>query len=162
MAILPVKFETLPEDIREMLRSDELVEKIELIGEKQSLPPMEQGFLVHICAKLMTGLLSPANFVNTIADELDIPREKASFIAQEVNRDIFSNIKESLKMLHTGALQTIPIKTGPQTPIAIAPIAPILQGSLIQPEVNAGSIFEQKLGGAFRMNTESSNSVGTP
>lgn len=198
MSTLPIKFETLPEDIRAMLQSDEFVEKIELIGEKQSLPPMEQGFLVRICAKLVTGVLQPANFVNTIADELDISREKAAFIAQEINRDIFSNIKESLKTLHRseqgGGIQSpaiTPVATEgglsavaptTETPQIISPAkesvvtAPVIPAPLqsttttpapaqvgqsnintpqretIQPHI--GSIFEQKLGGEFRLKSD--------
>ena len=142
MAILPVKLETLPEDIREMLRSDEFVEKIELIGEKQSLPPMEQGFLVRICANLIKGIISPANFVNTIADELDIPREKAAYIAQEINRDIFSSIKESLKILHSGApIANTQIPT-PITPVAVAPITTIpAKPVAVETKATTGSIF---------------------
>lgn len=121
MSTLPINFETLPKDIREMLQGDEFAEKIELIGTKQSLPEMEQGFLVRICAKLVTGILPPAKFVSTISDELDIPREKAAFIAQEINRDIFSNIKESLKAIHSEK------PDAPQTPpVAVAPISEVI------------------------------------
>lgn len=164
MNTLQVKTMKLPEDIYEMLQSDEFVEKIELIGEKQSLPLMEQGFLVRICANLMKGILPPANFVNMITDELDIPREKAALIAQEINRDVFSGIKESLRILHSAKLvsQTIPQKA-PESPAATAPITQPKPVKVLEvPVENTPSVFEQKLSGTFRINADGGTPITTP
>lgn len=151
----------LPDEIREILSREDTVAKIEEIGRKQGLPPMEQGFLVRISANLMRGIISPISFVNTISDELDINREKAAYLAQEINRDIFSSVKEALQKVH-------PVQNKPETVAKLDPsLVTCLPGEMSAKAAIAnkapgnaaavapiGSIFEQKLGGAFRMKGE--------
>ncbi len=133
----------LPEDIRILLVSDSTIEKIEAIGLTHGLSIMKQGFLVRICANLMKGIVEPKVFVTLLESELDIPRASAALIAQDINREIFSGVKESLKKLHvTSGLtpQALPTNTVP----ANSPV----------PSVGAPkSAFEQKIGGTFQMST---------
>jgi hypothetical protein len=142
---------SLPEEIRELLSSDEIVEKIEAIAAKQGADEMGQGFLVRITANLMKGVIAPPDFVNTIASELELPRDKAAYIAQEVNRDIFSGVKEALKVVHTKGEMEIDPKLVTCLPEQTAP-GKIPSGNVAKPA--EGSILEQKLGGAFRMQSE--------
>ena len=159
----------LPERIREMLSSEDTVEKIEDIAKKAGLPEMEQGFLVRITANLMRGIITPEVFIGTISDELDIPKELASKIAQEINHQIFNSIKDALKIVHSSSAPIV--KPKPVT--AVAPLDPSLVTCLpsqMSPEAAkankapgnaaAGNIFEQKLGSAFRMKGENVSSVG--
>ena len=157
----------LPLEIREALSREDTVTKIEAIAEKQGLSPIEQGFLVRICANLMRGIIKPEVFVATITDELDISREKAAYLAQEVNRDIFSPIKESLQKVHADSVHSekkeIVAKLDPSLVTCLphdmskeAAIANKAPGNTVA----AGSIFEQKLGGAFRMKGEAVSSTG--
>lgn len=129
----------LPEDIRVLLTNDTTIEKIEAIGLTQGLSLIKQGFLVRICANLMKGIVEPKAFVNLLETELDIPRVTAAVIAQEINREIFSGVKESLKKLHA---------TKSEPAHAIAPNTVIAGATPVE---STKSVFEQKLNGAFQM-----------
>lgn len=151
----------LPEEIRDLLTSDEMVDKISEIGARQGAAEMEQGFLVRICANLMMGILPPADFVNTIATELDLSRDKAAYIAQEINRDIFSGVKEALKTVHTKG-------TGMEIDPKLVTCLPeqtttgqIPSGNVSTP-APTGSILEQKLGGTFRIQSQVARTTGVP
>lgn len=151
----------LPDEIRLLLSAESTVDAIERIAQKQGLPPMERGFLVRICANLMRGAIPPTDFVHTISDELDIPRDKAAYLAQEINRDVFSLVKDALKKVHEkpGALPKIDPSLVTCLPDQMSKEA---QAGNNAPgnNVAVGSIFEQKLGGAFRMKSEVVSSVG--
>ena len=152
----------LPEEIRAVLNSDESVATIESIGARQGANEMEQGFLVRICSNLMKGLLAPADFVNTIATELDLPRDKAAYIAQEINRDIFSNIKDALKTVHArNSDMEIDPKHVNCLPEQNKNGVGIPSGNVAKPEPT-GSILEQKLGGTFRIQSQVARTTGAP
>ena len=140
----------LPEDIRILLSSDTTIEKIEAIGATQGLSYMHQGFLVRICANLMKGIVEPKAFVNLLETELDIPRVTAAVIAQEINREIFSGVKESLKKLHA--------------PSNVLPSAPLPSTILTPPASTESpkSIFEEKLAGAFQMSKPDAPTQSVP
>jgi hypothetical protein len=151
----------LPEEIRLLLSAESTVDAIERIAQKQGLPPMEQGFLVRICANLMRGNIPPTAFVDTISDELDVPREKAAYLAQEVNRDVFILVKDALKKVHEkpSSVQKIDPSLVTCLPGEMSPTA-VAGNKAPGNTIAAGSIFEQKLGGAFRMKGEVATSTG--
>ncbi len=168
----------LPIAIREILSREDTAEKIEAIGEKQGLPIMERGFLVRITANLMRGVITPVAFVETIADELSVSREKAAYLAQDINRDIFSLVKDALQEVHAtpekkevvapldpSLVTCLPGEMSAAAALAnkapgnVLSVAPIVSAPIVPP-VPTGSIFEQKLGGAFRMKGELSSSMG--
>ncbi|HEY9585455.1 MAG TPA: hypothetical protein VJJ02_02595 [Candidatus Paceibacterota bacterium] len=91
----------LPEEIRSLLSAEETVELIEKTGDKYKLSEMEQGFLLRITGKLLQGLLPPTEFVKEVERNIDISRENAMYLAQDLNRDIFNNVKDSLKKLYS-------------------------------------------------------------
>ena len=144
-------FAELPEEIRELLSDETLVERIEAIAARQGLPPMEQGFLVRICANLMKGIIAPGVFVNTIVDELDISREKAATLAQEINRDIFSPVKDALRAVHTkpGGIVRLDPSLVTCLPAQMSKEAAI--GNKAPGNAPVGNILEQKLAGTFRI-----------
>jgi hypothetical protein len=154
----------LPLEIRELLSKEDTAERIETIGAKHGLPIMEQGFLVRICADLMKGALVPTEFIVTLTKELDIPREQAVLLAGDINHDIFNGVKGALQKVHAVAPSAVP-KIDPSLVTCLpGNMSPAAQVGNKAPgnTVALGSIFEQKLGGAFRMKGESATVMGGP
>lgn len=187
--------QTLPQEIQNMLHSDELMLLTESIAEQHNLRPEYYGALFRVTANVLKGELKPNEYVTRISAELDLERDEAALIAQDINRDVFSQIKDALKSLHvvqTASTLTVPT-TAPQTPATIPPPAfsfakaieiapsippatvpvstPIPHAQIItavipdstpaipvpqveSPRAHIGNIFEEKLGGAFRVKSD--------
>lgn len=117
-------WEKLPPEIRELLSNEATVELVEKIGIKHGLSAIEQGFLLRITGKLLKGVLPPTAFVKEIEASIDVPRERAAYIAQEINRDIFNDVKDALKNLYgVGATTTLEAPHDAHTGLAPAPAA---------------------------------------
>lgn len=172
--ISSIEWKDLPEAIRELLSSEDITDRIERIGATHDLSLMEQGFLVRITASLLRGLLAPKDFVNTITEEIATPRDTALLIAKDINNDIFHDVKDALMEVHakrygqsveTTSITPVGKNNAPSlnsetpTPPPAATIS--IPAPVAEPK---GSIFEQKLGGAFRMSSttgEVTNGTGT-
>ena len=141
----------LPPEIREVLSDEETVNKIEAVAQKQGLPPMEQGFLVRICSNLMKGIIEPSTFVQNISDELDIPREKAALLAQEINREIFSPVKDALRAVHARPGGIVRLDPSLVTCLPAQMSKEAAAGNKAPGNAPMGNILEQKLAGAFRI-----------
>lgn len=120
----------IPQAIRELIADPSTYEKIESIGTKFGLDIVEVGLLAQTTAALLRGECLPNQFVARLINYLKIPQENAALIAQELNRDLFSTVKDALKELHSGAgaMQPTP---APQTP---APTASPYQTKIISPQ----------------------------
>jgi hypothetical protein len=118
---LPQKtWEELPLELRALLSAEETIDLIEKIGVKHGLSGVEQGFLLRITGKLLKGVLPPTAFVKEIEVNIDIPRERAAYIAQEINRDIFNDVKDALKNLY-GVGASTSLDMPHEAPIGVAP-----------------------------------------
>lgn len=183
------RLRTLHPTLRDTLSDPETYEKIAMVGKRYDLTRVEVGLLAQITGALMTGFLKPNEFVASVMDYLTVPRDTAILITQELNREIFNDVKEYL-MKETRAAdvpaaksvkpQSIPTSALPVTslpPPSVRPGGPIrsdwgwhgvrnektgqVEYKREMPsqvstagQTHVGSIFEQKLGGAFRMKGE--------
>jgi hypothetical protein len=111
-------FPTLPDKIKDLLLSEDFNERVEHVALHYTLDEVGTGVLIRITVRLLAGIIPPTQFVSTIIEEIDIPRERAALMAQEINRDIFNPIKEELKQIHQ-----IGQSVAPATPSA-APSTP--------------------------------------
>ncbi len=101
-------YRSAPQDIRDLLADHATYEKIEAIGAANDLNRMEVGLLAQVISALMIGLIRPNDFVAEIIDQLRIPQTAAAKIAQAVNHEIFSAVKDSLTRMHTAATALSP------------------------------------------------------
>lgn len=93
-------FANLPEGIRALLLADDLNDKIERIGQKNGLDENQSSDLVRIVVRLLSGIIQPTQFVALIMETLEVPRETAALLAEDINRDIFNPVKDELKEVH--------------------------------------------------------------
>ncbi len=132
----------LPEKIRDLILSDELMDITEKTAVAHNLRPEYYGALFRITVKILKGILETKDFVGQLVYELDTDRETAIAIAQEINRDVFTGVKEELMQLH--GLTPIPT---PPAPTVSAPGIPQKTGpsSYATPETVAGVVAPQTM-----------------
>jgi|GEM_PF-3157496 len=145
------KLAMLPQEIRDLLASPETLDIIDAIGKKHALTRVESGLLAQVTSALIIGTLKPADFLAALMDYLSIPREKAALIAQDLNGDIFSHFKESLKTIHAGhgGVQKLDPSLVTCLPEEMSKEAAL--GNKAPGNAPMGNILEQKLAGSFRM-----------
>lgn len=149
-------YRSLPDDLQNVIFSPETSEFYDVIAKKFTLNATQREVLSHQSSLLLMGITQPQQFVIALTDELKISREQATLIAQELNLNIFNSVKSSLAALYTETAPANKVGGGmvsgqgsPEAvkqPIITKPVAP----AAAKP---AGSIFEQKLGGTFRMSS---------
>lgn len=90
-------FERLPKLMQEAVTSVETYESIENIGKKYNLMVDEIGELIDQVGLVLIGLEKPSNFVNDICDRLSIKRSEAQMIADDLNREVFAQIRMRMR-----------------------------------------------------------------
>lgn len=107
----------LPEKIRDLILSEELMDTTEKLAESHGLRPEYYGALFRNTVNVLKGKLEAKYFVGKLVYELDTNDETAMTIAQEINRDVFTSVREELKQLH--GLAPAPLAQVPSAPSAI-------------------------------------------
>ncbi len=108
------RFRSLPKSLREAISSIETADNIQEIGEKYKLHIDQVGKLGSETGLVMLGFTRPYLFPAKVAQALNIPREDASKIAQDINEKIFSQIRE---FIQSPISENIDLKNKPDTQI---------------------------------------------
>ena len=95
--ILKARFEQLPEDIRKAIIATKWEYKLGQISDKHNLHIDQAGHLGEETVIVMFGLEHPENLVANIVRHVEVSEEKAEAIAEDLNREIFLKVRESLK-----------------------------------------------------------------
>lgn len=93
-------YKKLPEDVKEAMFAVESADKIQTIGKKHKLHIDQVGELGTQTGLVMLGVLPPKDFVKAITDKLNVNQDLARLIAADINTEIFTPIRESLKKIH--------------------------------------------------------------
>ncbi|MFC1625295.1 hypothetical protein ACFL1O_00195 [Patescibacteria group bacterium] len=124
------KYQTLPEDLQKAIFSMDTANIIQKIAKDNDLNVEKMGILADEAGLLMLGITRPNNFISNLTSRLEIDKSTAGKIGQEINAQIFSKIRESLKKIHGVPTQekTPPptVTTAPQTEQKKAPPPPTL------------------------------------
>ncbi|MCK5592293.1 MAG: hypothetical protein KAI72_10095 [Candidatus Pacebacteria bacterium] len=96
------KFNQAPLKIQDIVMSVETSEILYGIEKKYEVYKEEDGFriLPKETTKVLIGITHPKDFVPSLVEKLDIPRERAQEIAKEINQKIFSPVKDLLIEIH--------------------------------------------------------------
>ena len=100
----------LPKDLQDAIFSVDSAERIQSIGKKYNLAIDKTGELADETGLVMLGLTHPNNFISNLAQRLKVDKESAKKIAEEINNQIFAEIRESLKKVHG-------VEPSPSTPL---------------------------------------------
>ena len=92
-------YEKLPQELKDALFAEETGDNIYEICKKNEA---EKNFdqIVECVSQILTGVLNPEDFKNTLEKDLKIEKETAKKIAQEINRFIFYPVKAELTELY--------------------------------------------------------------
>ena len=93
------RFRTLPVLLRNTLADPDMYDKIALVAKKYGLTRVESGLLAQVVGALMLGLVKPNEFIAEVMENINIERDEAMHITQELNREIFNDVKDLLKEL---------------------------------------------------------------
>lgn len=97
--ILKNQFKKLPKDIQDAILAVDLRSKMQVITKKNNLHIDQAGVLENEAVFVLLGLEHPSGLVANIAKHAEVSEEKAEAIAEDLNREIFLKIRESLKKI---------------------------------------------------------------
>ena len=97
--ILKNQFKKLPKDIQDAILAVDLRSKMQFITKKNNLHIDQAETLENEAVFVMLGLEHPGNLVANIAKHVEVSEEKAEVIAEDLNREIFLKVRESLKKI---------------------------------------------------------------
>lgn len=97
--ILKERFEQLPEDVKEAILATPWKEKLRQISGKHNLHIDQAGHLGEETVLVMFGVEHADNLVSNIAKHVEVSEDKAEAIAEDLNREIFLKVRESLKKI---------------------------------------------------------------
>lgn len=108
------KFNKLPQDIKDAILNVNTSEIINSICGKYKLNVTKAGEVADETGLVMLGITHPKDFISNIAKRLEVDNMTASKIGQDVNEQIFSKVRESLKNLHNlqDETQTLSVSSG--------------------------------------------------
>lgn len=112
---LQERYEGLPEDLKRAIYGVETADIIQKISKKYQLQIDQMGELAAETGLVMLGFTHPKDYIKNLSGRLGADFDTAKKIAQEINIEIFSKVKEALKKLH-GISET-------ETPSESAPIS---------------------------------------
>ncbi|MFW0871297.1 MAG: hypothetical protein ACKKL4_02490 [Patescibacteria group bacterium] len=93
------RYDALPEDIQKVVAGDTMVKQLEVIGRNHNLRIDGIGILIEYSGLIMLGLIKSNEFVRHLRDQLNLSQEQAEQIAIEVDEQVFSRIRESLRKI---------------------------------------------------------------
>ena len=97
---LDERYKTLPPDVRQAMVAVDSSVVVKKIGENYKLSRAHTTILADVTGMVMLGITHPRDYTRHLIERLQLPKEKALVIAQEVNEQIFKPIRASLKKIH--------------------------------------------------------------
>ena len=107
---LSEKIEKLPEDVKEAIFGVETSQTLQEIGKKHTLHVDKLGELVNEVGLVMVGITHPKDFIPNLVKRLQVDQLTARNIAEDINKQIFQKVRESLKKIHGLAEEEAGIK----------------------------------------------------
>ena len=93
-------YDNLPEDLKDAIFGLEMNEIVEKIGRENQLNIEQIGELANETGMVMLGVTHPNEFIGNLTSRLEVDKEKARAIAQEINEQVFKKVRESLRKIH--------------------------------------------------------------
>lgn len=106
-------YEKLPQELKDALFAEETGNDIYEICERNGISEnLDQ--IVEYVGQVLVGLLPPDELAETLEKKLELDKEMAKRISQEINRFIFYPVKTSLEELYK--IEMVPIAGAPVSP----------------------------------------------
>ena len=95
---LEEQFKSLPKEVQAVLTSTETAETIKAISQRNGLKIDQESTLFDLVADVLLGNLPSKEFVKNFSDKADLSTEKAREVAEEINTEIFGQIRLSMRL----------------------------------------------------------------
>ncbi|PJE74529.1 MAG: hypothetical protein COV01_00650 [Candidatus Taylorbacteria bacterium CG10_big_fil_rev_8_21_14_0_10_41_48] len=95
-ADLEKKYNEAPQEIKNLLASQETIDKISNIGKKYTLQIDRVGKIEEIITLFSLSLVSEKEFLNSIYEVVDGNKQKANSLVDEINQTIFLPIRKKI------------------------------------------------------------------
>lgn len=92
-------YEKLPEDLQESIFSEITAQKIERIANNHNAGRI-MSEIARLTGRVMLGVLPLERFVTALSEHVGIDINSAAEIAQDINRQIFFPVRDSLRILY--------------------------------------------------------------
>lgn len=93
-------YKKLPQDLVDAMFEVDTSNLIRDIGEKHKLNVDKMGELADETGLVMIGITHPNKFISNLTQRLEVDKQKAREIAEDINNNVFKKIRESLKKIH--------------------------------------------------------------
>ncbi|MDD5710583.1 MAG: hypothetical protein PHV43_00560 [Candidatus Colwellbacteria bacterium] len=110
------KIDSLPETLREILYSPELLEKVEAITTAHHFSEEKMRLVAGALLRLFTGYLHPEDLAKKIANQLQINRQIAEDVAKEIRIKILYPVADELAQAHGFHIEGAPVPTQQPAP----------------------------------------------
>lgn len=101
------RFESLPNDLKTALTSEEVDASIQEVAKKHFLHIDQTGELADETGLVMLGLTRTDEYINNLKERLGVPQQKAAEIAKDIDENVLRPIKTSLIKMHDGSIAGI-------------------------------------------------------
>lgn len=99
-------YKNLPDDLKEAIFSVDTSDALKKIGDKYKLTIDKMGEMADETGLLMLGITRTRDFISNLTDRLGVEKNVAREIAQDINVEVFSKVRESLKSVHVLSSQS--------------------------------------------------------
>jgi len=114
-------YKKLPEDLQDALFADKTTDEIYDICERNGVLDSLEQIVEHV-GYVLLGVLPPADFQETLEKELNLEKDKAKKVSQEINRFVFYPVKANLESLYK--IEITPPPTGVRTALPTEEMTP--------------------------------------
>lgn len=118
------RFESLPDDMKAVISSSDTASLIQTIGTQYGLRIDAIGALVEYSGLIMLGLIKSEEFVDALVRETGVDREKAANMALDVDTQVFSQVRNSLRQAQYTSTSENRFETGSDFAKPITPNTP--------------------------------------
>jgi len=118
------KIDILPETLREILYSPELLEKVEAITTAHHLNEEKMRLVAGVLLRLITGYIYPEDLAKELTSRLQVDKRVAEDVAKEIRIKILYPIAEDLRTTHGFHIEGAPAPAQPTVSQVVQQVAP--------------------------------------
>lgn len=93
-------YQKIPKELQEAIFAEETAEHIGTICERYDIQEEIISEIAKQIGNVLLGILPPEDFQETLEKEIKLKKDVAKKVSQEINRFIFSPVKDSLATLY--------------------------------------------------------------
>ena len=94
------RYETLPQEIKNLLYSVDMISILKKVGDKNQLHIDQLGLLEAETSAVMLGFTETQDFPQILSENLHLEPAKANAVAQDINEMLFVKIREAMKKVY--------------------------------------------------------------